>query len=268
MQQNKRRGFLLALAFFLCLSVPVHASEPEKPAGVSSAAPSFQQSQVHKLTLAELRKKYADTFKFRGPQGKNIALTFDDVPDPRFTPRILEVLQAKHVHATFFIVGARAQKHPELVTAIKQGGHAIGNHSYNHPQFRKLSMAAFQKQIKKTERTIFGITGIKPRLIRPPYGEINEEQVRWAKRNGYKIVNWDVDSLDWKGIGKEQVKQNVLSQTGPGSIILQHAGGGTGSDLTGTIEALPQIIDELRSRGYHFVTVPELIHTTENKQAE
>ncbi|MNP62559.1 Peptidoglycan-N-acetylglucosamine deacetylase [compost metagenome] len=83
--------------------------------------------------------------------------------------------------------------------------------------------------------------------------------------NGYKIVNWNVDSLDWKGLDKEKVKKNILSAVGPGSIVLQHAGGGTGSDLTGTLDALPDVIQSLRAKGYHFVTLSELLHTNNYK---
>ncbi|MNI27645.1 Peptidoglycan-N-acetylglucosamine deacetylase [compost metagenome] len=83
--------------------------------------------------------------------------------------------------------------------------------------------------------------------------------------NGYKIVNWNVDSLDWKGLDKEKVKKNILSAVGPGSIVLQHAGGGTGSDLTGTLDALPDVIQSLRTKGYHFVTLSELLHTNNYK---
>ncbi|WP_223066215.1 polysaccharide deacetylase family protein [Paenibacillus caui] len=260
-----RTALFIALLLVFLITGRTAAEEPPQTQTHKADPPSFEQSEAHTMTLAELRRKYSDTFKFRGPRTKEVALTFDDVPDPRFTQQILRVLKSKQVHATFFIVGNRARKHPDLVKAIKKNGHAIGNHSYSHPLLKKMSLADFQQQILKTERIVFRLTGIRPKLIRPPYGEINEEQVKWAKQNGYKIVNWNVDSLDWKGIGKEEVKHNVLSQTGPGSIILQHAGGGIGTDLSGTIAALPDIIDELKSRGYQFVTVPELLNTSEGK---
>lgn len=267
MRNRKALGCLLTLLIFLLAAAsPADGRVPEEPSGEQQpAAAASHNMQSRKLSLSELRQKYADTFTFRGPRSKQIALTFDDVPDPRFTPQILDILKKKGVKATFFVVGERAQKHPDLVLAIKRDGHVIGNHSYNHPQFKKLSLTAFQRQIRKTERILYKQTGIRPRLIRPPYGEINEAQLVWARNNGYKIVNWDVDSLDWKGIGKEEVKQNILGHVGPGSIILQHAGGGVGSNLTGTIQALPDVIDELRKQGYRFVTVSELIHTTESK---
>lgn len=217
------------------------------------------------LTLSQLIKKYPDTFRVRGPRIKQVALTFDDVPDPRFTPKVLDVLKEEGVKATFFAVGTRSKKHPSLLARIKREGHAIGNHSYNHAQFNKLTLEEFRDQIERTNRILKSITGQEPRLIRPPYGEINEEQLRWARKNNYKVVNWNVDSLDWKGLSKEEVKENILSATGPGAIILQHAGGGVGSELQGTIDALPEVISELRRKGYTFVTLPEMLGVPEGK---
>ena len=243
------------------------ASDPQPHQPTTKSVNSTQRNQ-HKnkgATLSELYRKFPETIITKGPRSKKIALTFDDVPDPRFTPAVLDILSKYHVPATFFVVGNRAEKHPGLVSRMKREGHAIGNHSYDHPLFTKIPLSQFQNQILTTERRIQYIVGYKPKLIRPPYGDITEEQLKWAKKHGYKIVNWNVDSLDWKGISKEKVKKNILSSVGRGSIILQHAGGGVGSDLTGTIQALPEVIQTLRSRGYTFVTVPDLLHISEGK---
>ncbi|MEK4452402.1 polysaccharide deacetylase family protein [Paenibacillus sp. FSL L8-0506] len=217
------------------------------------------------LSLSQLLHKYPETFKTSGPRNKVIALTFDDVPDPRFTPQLLDVLKKYHVKATFFVVGSRAEKHPALVKRMIREGHAIGNHSYDHPQFVKLKMHDFRSQIIETENIIQTLAGYKPRLIRPPYGDISEQQLRWAKNHGYKLVNWNVDSLDWKGLSKTQVRNNILANAGKGAIILQHGGGGPGSDLSGTIQALPEVVTIMRKRGYSFVTVPQLLQVSKNK---
>ncbi|MGG1876202.1 polysaccharide deacetylase family protein [Paenibacillus cisolokensis] len=224
-----------------------------------------QQDAKKTPTLSQLMTKYPDTFRTRGPRVKRIALTFDDVPDPRFTGKVLDVLQQYDVKATFFVVGNRAKKHPDLLKRIHEEGHAIGNHSYNHAQLNKLRLPDFIKQIERTNAVIESIVGVTPTLIRPPYGDINEEQLRWARKNGYKVVNWNVDSLDWKGLNKDEVKHNILSAIGPGSIVLQHAGGGAGSDLTGSIQALPEIITELKRQGYDFVTLPDMLGVPESK---
>lgn len=220
----------------------------------------FQNQLSQENELSQIRRKYADTFKIRGSKlGRQVALTFDDVPDPRFTPAILNILKQKGVRASFFVVGERVQKYPNLLRRISKEGHTIGNHSYTHPVLKRGTLQQFITEIRKTENAIKRITGRATRLIRPPYGEINEKQVKWAKKNRYLIVNWDVDSLDWKGLQAEKIKNNVLRSVRPGSIILLHAGGGVGSDLSGTIKALPKIIDELRKRGYRLVTLPELL---------
>lgn len=243
---------------------PVHSSVMSGKAQRDDAADKERRSPVA-LTLSQLMKKYPDTFRVRGPRVKKIALTFDDVPDPRFTTQVLDVLKKEGVKATFFAVGDRSKKHPDIVARIRREGHAIGNHSYNHAQLNKLSVEDFRNQIERTNRILKSITGHEPRLIRPPYGEINEEQLRWARKNNYKVVNWNVDSLDWKGLSKDEVKHNILSAVGPGAIILQHAGGGVGSDLSGSIQALPEVIAELRNKGYTFVTLPEMLGVPEGR---
>lgn len=248
------------------LKSPVHSSVISDAVQQEDTKRKERQSLSSSLSLSELMKKYPNTFRTRGPHVKQVALTFDDVPDPRFTPQVLDVLKKEGVKATFFAVGTRSKKHPQIVARIRREGHAIGNHSYNHAQFNKLTLDQFRDQIERTNRILKSITGIKPRLIRPPYGEINEEQLRWARKNNYKIVNWNVDSLDWKGLSKDEVRHNILSAAGPGAIILQHAGGGVGSDLTGSIEALPEVIAELKKKGYSFVTLPEMLGVSEGIQ--
>ncbi|WP_145331496.1 polysaccharide deacetylase family protein [Paenibacillus xylanexedens] len=271
----RMRLVMLALVIIICSGVytaplapvPVSAASSEEPSSTLSDTPaSGSDVKEERLTLGQLRQKYADTFKTNGPSTKQVALTFDDVPDPRFTPQVLDVLKKYKVRATFFVVGNRAEKHPDLVKRMVKEGHIVGNHSYNHPEFSKLSMNAFRKQILHTGDIIHRLTGYTPKMIRPPYGDINEEQLRWAAKQHYSIVNWNVDSLDWKGLSKEKVKDNILSAVKPGSIVLQHAGGGTGSNLKGTVEALPEVIEELRNRGYELVTLDEMLKLPKEKQ--
>ncbi|WP_427051452.1 polysaccharide deacetylase family protein [Paenibacillus sp. TC-CSREp1] len=264
---------LIMIVFITVISLgalplsPAHAYvSPEGAEERSHTPASTSDTGEEQLTLGQLRQKYADTFKTNGPSTKQVALTFDDVPDPRFTGQVLDVLKKYKVRATFFVVGSRAEKHPDLVKRMVKEGHVIGNHSYNHPEFSKLSMTAFRKQILRTGDIIQRLTGYTPKMIRPPYGDINEEQLRWARKQRYSIVNWNVDSLDWKGLPKEKVKYNILSAVKPGSIVLQHAGGGTGSNLNGTVEALPEVIEELRNRGYDLVTLDEMLKLSKEKQ--
>ncbi|WP_248925748.1 polysaccharide deacetylase family protein [Paenibacillus hamazuiensis] len=220
--------------------------------------------QVHRqpqpLSLADLHQKYKSTFLFNGPASlREVALTFDDVPDNEFTPQVLDVLKAYGVRATFFVVGNRAEAHPDIVRRIAAEGHVLGNHSYDHPNLPKMSDDVFHDQVKRTGDILANITGIHTRLFRPPYGNIDEDQIKWLASQQYHVINWNVDSLDWKGLNADQVATNVLSHVNPGSIVLQHGAGGTGEDLSGTVKALPTIIERLQARGIKLVTIPELL---------
>ncbi|GGA12945.1 hypothetical protein GCM10008018_67390 [Paenibacillus marchantiophytorum] len=245
------------------------ATQPEVSKKPSVAV---QKNQGHvrisqkKLTLSQLAVKYPDTFKLRGSsQEKKVALTFDDGPDTRFTPKVLDTLKANHVKATFFVLGVKASSHPDVIRRMVNEGHVIGNHSYSHANLPKLTVDKFQNQIMSTESVLQGLIGYAPKLIRPPYGAINEEQVRWVADHHYLIVNWNVDSLDWKSLSSDQVLSNIMQQTKPGSIILQHSGGADSQDLSGTVQALEPLIIKLKAAGYTFVTVPELLHVTKSK---
>jgi peptidoglycan/xylan/chitin deacetylase (PgdA/CDA1 family) len=123
-----------------------------------------------------------------------------------------------------------------------------------------------QEQIYRAEKTIEGIVGFKPRLVRPPYGEILPKHLEWAKMTGYTVVNWDVDSSDWRQLSSDQVFRNVTRSVKPGSVVLLHAGGGEGQNLSGTVKALPRIIDWLREHDYEPVTLTELLAIPEKRK--
>lgn len=223
-------------------------------------------ARPQKTPWSELERRYKGVFVLSASrETRQVALTFDDVPDPRFTPKVLDILKKKRVHATFFVVGTRTKKHPDLVRRIHREGHIIGNHSYSHPDFSRLPLAKMQEQIRRTEGLLQKVVGFKPRIVRPPYGEILQDQVQWAKANGYTVVNWDVDSYDWRQLKAGQVFRNVTRTVRPGSVVLMHAGGGEGQRLAGTVEALPRIIDWLRQHNYRLVTLPELLGTPERR---
>lgn len=217
------------------------------------------------ITLSELRRKYPTRIIFSGPKKKEVALTFDDAPDDQFTPQILEVLAKYNVEATFFVVGERAEKYPSMLRRIAREGHVIGNHSYSHANLVKLSDAAFRNEIKRTDNAISRVIGYTPKLVRTPYGNIREKQLLWLSRQNHLVVNWNVDSQDWKGLNADQVYDNIMGAVKPGAIILQHSGGGEGEDLSGTVQALPRIITQLRTQGYRIVTLPELLNVSKKK---
>lgn len=249
---------------------PPAAAKPTKPpvrnAGTSTGS---KTTQARRLTLSQLSRKYPQYFKLRGSSGeKQVALTFDDAPDSKYTAQILDVLREYDVKATFFLIGSSAEKHPELVKRIVKEGHTVGNHSYNHQLFTRLSDDAFREQVQKTQQSLNRLAGYAPKLLRPPYGEISESQLLWAAEHGLLVVNWNIDSLDWKQLNQAQILSNVMNSIKPGSIVLQHSGGGPRQDLSGTVKALPQIIETLRSQGYRLVTVPELLNVPKQQSAQ
>lgn len=222
--------------------------------------PEYKLREPKPMTLADLRKKYPSTFVLSGPEDRReVALSFDDAPDDLFTPRILDVLKKEGVKATFFCVGNRIEAYPDVMQRIVDEGHVVGNHSYSHANLPKLSDERFREEIRKTDRLIRQYTGYTPSFVRPPYGNISEEQIKWLASQKRMIVNWNVDSLDWKNLSRDEVVTNVLADVKPGAIILQHSGGGIGADLTGTVEALPEIIAKLRKDGVEFVTIARML---------
>ncbi|MFM1654506.1 polysaccharide deacetylase family protein [Brevibacillus sp. B_LB10_24] len=265
--------WIITLSVFLISGCTPYKTNQVPPKGITDTplkttrtpnlhdGPEIAVRNPHPLSLADLRAKYKSMFILSGPSSKRaVALTFDDAPDDRFTPQVLDVLKQEGVRATFFVVGNRVEAHPDIVQRMVNEGHVIGNHSYSHPNLPKLSDADFEYQIVKTDQLIQSFAGYKPTFIRPPYGNISERQIQWLASQHKFIVNWNVDSLDWKNLSAEQIRTNVLSHVHPGSIILQHAAGGVGEDLSGTVQALPGIIKQLKNDGVKLVTIPELLN--------
>lgn len=186
--------------------------------------------------------------------GPYIALTFDDGPSEKLTPRLLDLLAQHHIHATFFVIGENVAQHPEIVKRAAREGHEIGNHSWSHPNLAKISDENVRSQIKRTEEAISGAIGARPVLLRPPYGSLTARQKHFIHDElGYEIVLWDVDPYDWKRPGPTVVTNRILKETRPGSIVLSH-------DIhPGTIEAMPATLSELEAKGFKFVTVSELL---------
>jgi len=182
---------------------------------------------------------------------KSVALTFDDGPDPTLTPRLLKTLKKQHVSATFFEVGQSVKRYPKISKAVVKAGHEIGNHSWNHPNFNQIGAAASAKQVIKTDQAIYAATGQLPLAVRPPYGNITAAAGRKIQ---HPIVRWSVDSRDWAYLNKTKDINEVLRTTRPGSIILMH-------DIhAASVAAVPTIIKRLKAKGYHFVTVSQLLN--------
>lgn len=244
---------------------PAGARKAEQAAGRSKAQ-SGAGAEAKVYSLTELRQKYADSFIFRGSSTKQqIALTFDDAPDTLYTPKVLDILKKHNVKATFFVIGKLAEQHPDMVRRIAREGHVLGNHTYNHAQLKKLSMDKFIEDIEKSEAALSPLAGYAPRLIRPPYGAVTDDELAWLKEAGYLTVNWNVDPEDWRGVSGEQVLKRSMEAAKPGAIILMHCATGPDGSLQGTIDALPELITGLQAKGYELVTVPQLLETTKGK---
>lgn len=211
------------------------ASQPE-------TKPGFQQERYFEIAVRD----------------RFIALTFDDGPHPRLTPRLLDLLKKENVRATFFVLGEQAAAHPGIVRRIDLEGHEIGNHSWNHLSFSRLNRADIREELKSTSEAIRSATGRNPILMRPPYGDTNESLNLWiAEEFGMKVILWSIDSNDWRDRNAELVRRNILSKARPGSIVLCH-------DIhASTIEAMPALIADLKRKGFRFVTVSELIRIGE-----
>src|SRR5215217_1952772 len=202
------------------------------------------------------------TFNSVHVDGPYIAITFDDGPSATLTPKLLDLLAAHHIKATFFVIGENVSEHPEIVARAAHEGHEIANHSWSHPNLAKMSDEGVRSQLRRTDDAIKNATGQRPTLMRPPYGSITAREKHWIHDEfGYRVILWDVDPYDWKRPGPAVVRNRILKETQPGSIVLSH-------DIhPGTIEAMPSTFDALEAKGFKFVTVSELIRMATPKPA-
>ena len=180
---------------------------------------------------------------------KMVALTFDDGPDPKTTPQALDILKKYGAKATFFMVGQNIAGNEAIVKRVHNEGHQIGIHTWDHPVLTKLPLESAKKEILDTQTAINNVIGIKPMITRPPYGAINTTIQNSVDQS---FIMWNVDSLDWKTRNTKAIMQEI-AKTQPGSIILMH-------DIHQTsIDALPSVLEYLKSNGYTLVTVDELL---------
>jgi peptidoglycan/xylan/chitin deacetylase (PgdA/CDA1 family) len=184
-----------------------------------------------------------------------VALTFDDGPDPAFTPRVLDILREHGARATFFLVGLNANAYPELVERIVAEGHGVGNHTWSHPYLPDLSRDEVLRQLDATGAAIGKVTGDPPGLMRPPYGSRTPDVLRWIRGQQLTTVLWDIDVGDWAAPPAADIVAGVTAAAKAGSIVLMHDAGG---DRTGTVAALPPILADFAERGLTSVPVCEL----------
>src|SRR6266550_2891152 len=160
------------------------------------------------------------SFNYVHVDGSYIALTFDDGPQQKLTPKLLDLLAQHHIKATFFVVGQNAAEYPDIVARAAREGHEIGNHTWSHPNLAKMSDENIRRQLRQTDDAIKQATGKHPTLMRPPYGNLSTRQKQWIHQEfGYRIVLWDVDPLDWKRPGPNVICNRIVKETRPGSIV-------------------------------------------------
>lgn len=230
MKTHTRRVTILALVllFFFLLTAPI-----------AHAAPSTWISK-------------------RNTSEKVIALTIDDGSDGANYTKILQILDKHNVKATFFLTGSGVNAHPQVVKNTVAKGHDIGNHSYSHPDFTKISATEMRSQLSRTETVIKNTTGrsTKP-YFRAPYGSTNPTVLKTVGDAGYSYTfHWTIDTLDWTGNSATTIYNRVMNGLQPGAIVLMH----TGRGASGTPAALDRLIPAIKSKGYRFVTISQLMN--------
>lgn len=186
--------------------------------------------------------------------GNYVAMTFDDGPHPQNTPRLLDMLRARNIKATFYVIGRSVDLYPQVVRRTVAEGHEIGNHTHTHRLLSKLSDAEVRSELTRCRDAVGRAAGVQPRTMRPPYGGLLQRQREFVHAEfGYPTVLWSVDPLDWKRPGAGVVSSRILAGASAGGIILAH-------DLHAqTVDAMPAALDGLLRRGYKFVTVSQLL---------
>jgi peptidoglycan/xylan/chitin deacetylase (PgdA/CDA1 family) len=192
---------------------------------------------------------------------KAVAITFDDGPNPIYTPQLLEIFSEAGGKATFFMIGKQISAAPALVQKVAELGHEIGNHTYTHPKLSELSQEDCLEEIERTERLIEDLIGLKPVVFRPPYLDYNEDTISVMQQKGYPMIGAvNLEAQDWEMPGIDHILTKSRDCVGNGRIFIFHDGYG---DRSQTIEAVRRLVSELTFEGYKLVTVSELLNLSE-----
>lgn len=191
---------------------------------------------------------------------KKLAISFDAAWGAEYTSKIMDILEERNIKTTFFLVGFWIDKYPERAQEIAQRGHEVANHSTTHPEMSKLSKEQIVSEVMTTQKKIEDLAGEHSvRLLRPPFGDYDDLLIQTCREMGFHVIQWDVDSLDWKELGVEHMFDRVTKKAGNGSIVLFH------NNAKHIVEALPIILDHLLEEGYTIVPVSELIYWEDYK---
>ncbi|TCL62024.1 peptidoglycan/xylan/chitin deacetylase (PgdA/CDA1 family) [Hydrogenispora ethanolica] len=197
----------------------------------------------------------------RGPSGPEprLCLTFDDGPNPEVTPRVLDTLKELRIRAVFFLVGAKARQHPELVRRMLAEGHEVGLHTLEHRHAYWMFRRQSRRAVEEGARWITAITGRPLRWFRPPWGACNLFQWLTVRRMGLRLVLWSANAQDWRAAtGRAGILRRLRQRVKPGAVVVLHDGGGEAGAPLNTLQALPEFIRYYLEEGWRFVTLEEL----------
>lgn len=247
----------LLVLCIMAILIAVHVPQKAPSVVIPSASASQEENRItpdgkNLLGLSDGGTQSRMTARLLSlpPVPKIIALTFDDGPHPQYTEQLLEILREREVRATFFMLGNKVEQYPNIAHLVSKAGHQVANHSYDHEYAQFSSNDLLRSNVEHTGTLIFNATGVYPTAFRPPGGLLTEDMDSLVQ---LPVVLWSVDSRDWEVRHSETILKNATAGVLPGDIILLH-------DIYGTtIESVPVIIDELRHRGFSFVTVQELL---------
>jgi len=212
-------------------------------------------------TMSPTSQLYGRTFIGLARGSRTLALTYDDGPNDPYTWRVMEVLERHGVKATFFLIGQFVKQKPEIARAIVEAGHAVGSHTWDHPNLIFCSASEVHRQLELAQKAIFDATEVEPELFRPPFGGRRPASLRAVRAFGLKPIMWNVTCYDWRARSAEKIVAHAERQIHGGDVILLHDGGygRMGADRSRTVKASEQILDRYLGEGYEFVTIPQML---------
>jgi peptidoglycan/xylan/chitin deacetylase (PgdA/CDA1 family) len=228
----------------------------------SAAAAALTAAGWH--SMAPRSQLYGRTFIGLAPGSRLLALTYDDGPNEAGTPQLVEVLARNDVRATFFMIGRHVAQRPEIAREVAAAGHAIGNHTYSHPNLIFASRVQLIKELEDCTRALEDAIGSHSNLFRPPFGARRPDVLAEVRRRGFIPVMWSITAYDWNTDPADVVETRVARQVRGGEVILMHDGGhlAMGADRSASVSATDRLIRRFKQQGYQFVTIPEMMNVS------